>query len=406
MQPFQPILRVSAVAHYLRCRCTLLVPSLLLLSACSASVVIADNATLQPIVKVPPLSRSNTNTTASNLPVSLVTKAPTQYQCASQIPLAKRVGQLMFPLVTQPEFELAGEFASLGMLGGVVLIGSPNSSIHSDIAMFQKRSLFGPSIVAVDEEGGRVQRLSKLTSSMPSARKVAKTLDVDQARQLAAQHATAIGELGFTMNLAPVADLDFSRAIGDRSFGRDAAVVSDFAMATADGIIDAGLVPVLKHFPGHGRGSDSHHSLPIIPAVQILRQDDLLPFIEAAERRDIPIMVGHLVVEGLTHGQPASVSVEAVNGLLRGELGFDGLVMTDAFNMDAITESLTSAEAAVRSLAAGVDLVMLGALIDTPTAVEQVVEAVHSGLIPEASITESFLRAMHTRTIDVCEIAL
>jgi len=310
----------------------------------------------------------------------------------------------MFPLMIQSEFAQAEELASQGLLGGVVVLGSPSASIRADITRFQKRSLFGPGIIAVDEEGGRVQRLSELTSYVPSARKVASTLNVDQARQLASEHAHAIGELGFTMNLAPVADLDFSRAIGDRSFGRDANVVAAFAMATADGILEAGLVPVLKHFPGHGRGTDSHYGLPVIPTVKVLEHHDLVPFVEASERKDIPIMVGHLVVEGLTQGQPASVSSAAINGLLRSEIGFKGLVMTDALNMKAITESLNDAEAAEMSLAAGVDLVMLSSLKETSDVLERVVEATRSGRISEKSINESFLRVMNTRAIDVCQL--
>ncbi len=337
-------------------------------------------------------------------PVRIAARAPTERECARAIPIEQRLGQLMFPLVTQLEFPKATELTSLGMLGGVVVLGSPTAAISDAIASFQQRSLLGPGIVAVDEEGGRVQRLSNLTSRVPSAKKVALTLGADQARQLAARHAKAIGELGFTMNLAPVADLNFSNAIGDRSFGGDAHVVSTYAIATAEGILDAGLVPVLKHFPGHGRGSDSHYGLPVIPAVKILREGDLVPFMKASKRKDIPIMVGHLVVEGLTNGQPASLSRAAVEGLLRKRLGFQGLVITDAFNMDAISATLDDAEAAARSLEAGVDLVMLSALEDTTPAINRALAYLANGRLSESSINDSFLRVMHTRKIDVCAI--
>jgi len=347
-QDLKPGITGTNVIHRLR---ALLAICLLLLSACGTARL-HPKQTLIPSVTKPPES---TKVAIEKTPVLTLapihTKPPTQAACAAELPLDHRVGQLMFPLVFQSEFMLATKMASNGMLGGVVVLGNPNASIRDDIALYQKRSLFGPGIIAVDEEGGRVQRLSAITSVVPSARKVALTLGPDQARQLAADHAVAIGQLGFTMNLAPVADLDNSQAIGDRSFGRDPITVSAFAMATAQGILDAGLLPVLKHFPGHGRGSDSHFGLPVIPAVDVLRQTDLVPFIEASEREDIPIMIGHLVVEGLTDGQPASVSNEAVNGLLRDELGFDGLVMTDAFNMDAIAAKLSDAEAARAVLA-------------------------------------------------------
>jgi len=331
--------------------------------------------------------------------------ASSQYECANRLPIKNRIGQLMFPLITLLDFADAQQMNSEGLLGGVVVLGSPSASIRDAISIFQKRSLYGPSIVAVDEEGGRVQRLAKLTSRIPSARKVANTKTLSEARRLAADHADAIGNLGFTMNLAPVADIDFGGAMGDRSYGNDAAAVTDFALATAEGILDAGLVPVLKHFPGHGRGTDSHISLPVIPSVEVLHKGDLLPFISVSHRKDVPIMVGHLVVDGLTQGQPASISKEAIDGLLRNELGFDGLVMTDAFNMSAISFNLSDAEAAERSIAAGVDLVMLSSVRDVIPSVDRVVEAVEAGRISEESVNESFLRVMHTRTIDICELS-
>lgn len=386
------------------CRALLAMPTLLL-SACVLSQASLERPIESPSAVEQAVAVS-TKTPSIHLNESMSSgpEALTQEECASEIPLSERVGQLMFPLLFQSEFALAVELGARGMVGGVVVLGTPDSSIRDDIALFQKHSLFGSAIVAVDEEGGRVQRLSNLTSKVPSARKVAATLDVEQARQLASEHASAIGQLGFTMNLAPVADLDINRAIGDRSFGRDANLVSDFALASADGILDVGLTPVLKHFPGHGRGTDSHHGLPIIPGVKVLRDQDLVPFIKASKRKDIPIMVGHLVVEGLTQGQPASVSAAAVDGLLRTELGFDGLVITDAFNMDAISATLNNEKAAELALAAGVDMVMLGSLADTVSTVEHVVEAVSEGRITEDSITASFLRVMHTRTIDVCAL--
>lgn len=374
-----------------------LAATVLLLSACRS----VPSATQPDIISPKDALVKQTEVLASNPVIPL---ARNQFECASELPLEHRIGQLMFPLITLPEFSTAQNMVASGQLGGVVVLGSPNASIQDAIAVFQKRSLYGPSIIAVDEEGGRVQRLAKITSRVPSARTVATTLSLSEARQLAADHASDIGQLGFTMNLAPVADLDYERAIGDRSFGTDSSLVTDYVVATATGILEAGLAPVIKHFPGHGRGSDSHFGLPVIPSVKVLRNHDLLPFIEISHRKDMPIMVGHLAVEGLTHGQPASMSKAAVDGLLRNELGFDGLVMTDAFNMNAISERYDDAEAAELSLIAGVDLVMLSSLKDTVPVIERILDAVKNGRIEEESITDSFLRAMHTRTIDVCSL--
>lgn len=361
-----------------------------------------DASTTSSATTTSTTTSTTTTSTTTTTTTTTTTPVPASVACAAQVPLEQRVGQLMFPVITQPEFAAASALAADGMLGGVVVLGAPTSSITTDIANYQSVSLFGGGIIAVDEEGGRVQRLTALTSALPSARTVGSSYTLDEARQLAADHARAIGDLGFTMNLAPVVDLDNGAFIGNRAFGSDPQLVTDYAFATAQGIIDAGLVPTLKHFPGHGRGIDSHTGLPTIPGVDVLRGSDLVPFVAAAERDDLPIMIGHLVVEGLTGELPASVSDAAVNGLLRDELGFDGLVMTDAFNMDAIAVTLNNAQAAELSLAAGVDLIMLGTLAATAPTVDFVVEAVEAGRIDEMSISESFVRVMETRGIDPC----
>jgi len=206
------------------------------------------------------------------------------------------------------------------------------------------------------------------------------------------------------MNLAPVVDLDNGGFLGSRTFDRDPQRVTEYGLATADGIIEAGLTPVIKHFPGHGRGSDSHTGLPTLPELDVLRNDDLIPFVKAVERGDLPIMIGHLVVPDLTNGKPATLSPEAINGLLRNELGFDGLVITDAFNMDAIAATTSNEEAAEQSIIAGADLIMLGSLAATDSTVDGVVAAVESGAIDEASINESFLRVLDERRLELCAL--
>jgi len=356
-------------------------------TAAPMATVVAAAEPREPTTTLPATTTSTTTTTPP----------PTAEECAAEIALELRVGQLMFPLVTQSEMATAASLAERGLIGGVVVLGSPTASIASDIAQLQQRAQLGQLIIAVDEEGGRVQRLAPLTSTLPSASSVAQNQTVEQARELARSHAVAIGELGFTMNLAPVVDLDNGGFIRSRSFGAEPAVVVEYGFATADGILDAGLTPVVKHFPGHGRGTDSHTGLPTLPTLDVLRGSDLVPFVEAAERGDLPIMIGHLVVPDLTNGLPATLSPEAIDGLLRTELGFDGLVMTDAFNMDAIAATTSNAEAAKLSIAAGVDLVMLGDLSAVEGTVAEVVAAVEAGEITDLSISESFVRVMDAR---------
>lgn len=345
---------------------------------------------------------TSTTTTTTTTTTAVANLARTPQQCVAEIPLDVQVGQLLFPIMTQNEFSTAESLAEIGHLGGIVVLGAPNAGIAEDIASLQASSAIDSLIIAVDEEGGRVQRVDHLVGAQPSARTVATTDTPAAARQRAADHAIALGNLGFTMNLAPVVDLDTGVFVGDRSYGSDPEVVSEYALSVSEGILDGGLTPVIKHFPGHGAGVDSHTGLPTIPPVEELRQTDLVPFERAIARGGLPIMIGHLVVPGLTDGRPATLSPAAVDGLLRTELGFDGLVMTDALNMDAIAATTTNAEAAEQALAAGVDLIMLGSLNVVEGTIAHVLEAIGSGRLSQDQITDSFLRVMDQRDIDVC----
>ncbi|RZV44470.1 MAG: glycoside hydrolase family 3 protein [Acidimicrobiales bacterium] len=374
-------------------------------TACGSVPKAASAEATTPIVAASdvepaPTTASTTTSTTSSTTIP----PPTLLECVEKIPLEIRLGQLLFPVVTQGEFDEVARLATDGLIAGVVVLGSPTASIAEDIAAVQEASLIGPSIMAVDEEGGRVQRLSSLVGRMPSARTMATTMTGPEVRVRTAEHARAIGALGFTMNLAPVIDLDTGDFIRDRSFSSDPAVVSTYGVAVARGIADGGLTPVAKHFPGHGRGVDSHLGLPSIPGVGELRTSDLIPFETMIRLGDTPIMVGHLVVPDLTDGLPATLSSAAINGLLRNELGFDGLVMTDAFNMDAISRTHNNAEAAELAIIAGVDLVMLGRLNAVEPTIGALTEAVNEGRLDEATVNESVVRVLETKGVEPCSV--
>ncbi len=366
-----------------------------------ASASVADTTAETAAVATTATPTTTTTVAATTTAAPIVRSA---LECATDIPLDVRIGQLMFPVLTQSELRDAQSLATRGRLGGVVVLGSPGASIKDDIARLQASSLVGPMVVAVDEEGGRVQRLEAVVGRQPSAREVASSETPAEARVRARDHALALGELGFTMNLAPVVDLDTGSFIGDRSYGSDPIAVTEYALEVADGILDGGLSPVLKHFPGHGPGADSHLGLPTLPELAELRETDLVPFERGAARGDLPIMIGHLVVPGLTDGQPATLSRAAVTGLLREELGFDGLVMTDAFNMEAIAATTTNADAAELAIGAGVDLVMLGTVREVDQVVDQLVDAVTSGRISDELVTTAFLRVMKHRGLELCTL--
>lgn len=242
------------------------------------------------------------------------------------------------------------------------------------------RTLADPApMLAADEEGGRAQRLRDALGVMPSAQRMASTLTTTKVRALAKEHALKMRSLGLTMNLAPDVDLtdDNASSIGNRSFSADADVTIAYASAFAQGMADGGVFPVIKHFPGHGRATgDSHKLEPDTPPLDDLRTTDLRPFLAIPRRVDVGVMVGHLRVPGIDD-LPATVSSSLITGVLRGELGFRGLIVTDALSMLPIRARYSTPGAAVHALEAGADLL----LFDEEKAVEPII----GGLVDAAS---------------------
>ncbi|KAA1432517.1 glycoside hydrolase family 3 N-terminal domain-containing protein [Mycolicibacter arupensis] len=260
-----------------------------------------------------------------------------------------------------------------------------------------------PLAVSVDEEGGRVSRLSSLIGTSPSAKELAQTSSAEQVRELAAERGRKMADLGITVDFAPVVDVvdsdtDDDTVIGDRSFGSDPAKVTEYAGAYAQGLRDAGLLPVLKHFPGHGHGSgDSHTAGAVItPPLTQLLDGDLSPYRTLVTAAPVAVMMGHLEVPGLTE-DPASLSPAAVN-LLRTGTGyggpaFDGPVFSDDLSsMAAITEHYGVAEAVLRSLAAGVDIALWVTTDEVPAVLDRLEQALSAGELKQEAVDASLAR--------------
>jgi beta-N-acetylhexosaminidase len=247
-------------------------------------------------------------------------------------------------------------------VGGVFLGGTAT-------ALLRDRALRGlqavarvPVAVAVDDEGGRVQRVDDLDGELPSARRMAAELSPGQVRRLGRDRGAALHARGVTMNLAPTVDLGgqpTDAVIGDRAFSADPDVVTTYAAAFAAGLREAGVFPVLKHFPGHGRADgDSHRGRVTAPPLAQLRAADLRPYPALLGDGPTGVMVGHLDVPGLTGELPSSLTPE-VYALLREDYGFDGLVLTDDLGaMKAVTGSFELPEAVLRALDAGADMAL------------------------------------------------
>ncbi len=220
--------------------------------------------------------------------------------------------------------------------------------------------------VLVDQEGGRVVRLDPPHwQAPPAAAQIGALAEADEAAGTRAAWLSArlvaadLAPLGFTVNCAPVLDLSFpgaSTVVGDRSFGADPALVARLGRAVADGLAAGGIVPAIKHMPGHGRASaDSHAVLPRVDAsLAALRANDFRPF---RALRDVPVgLTAHVLYPALDAGRPGTVSPAVIGEAVRGDIGFDGLLVSDDLSMGALTGSVGGRAAA--ALAAGCDLAL------------------------------------------------
>ncbi len=347
-------------------------------------------------------SMTTSTTTTSTTTTSTLTPGPSAAECVADLPVGLRVGQVLLPLASQAELPVVADLAGRGLVAGVVVIGAVGDGFPMAVAAVQAASATGPVIVAVDEEGGRVQRFEAILGSMPSAAEMA-ALSVDAVRAMATERAEALADLGVTVVLAPVLDVGGSPGIGERSFSDDPEVVSTHGIAFAEGLMTGGLVPVVKHFPGHGRANaDSHDELATTPPLEEMWEVDLLPFVLTPD--GAAVMVGHLAVPGLTGGVPATLSPAAITGLLRDDFGFDGVVVTDDLAMGAVADLVDVATAARLALIAGADLLMIGGLANVVPAAWSLVAALDDGSLDERWLDEAVERVLAMRGVDPCTL--
>lgn len=317
----------------------------------------------------------------------------------AEMPVERQAGQVIVARYAGLE-PPAAQIEELG-LGGVILMGdnveSPEQVQQATAAIQQAGGDRGyPVIVGIDQEGGTVARIKAPATEFPAYMTLGASRDTD----LAAQSAQASGEelraMGLTMVFAPDADVTTGPddpTIGTRSASSDPQVVAGTVQASLRGYAESGILAVSKHFPGHGSvPADSHEELPVQTAsLDELRARDFVPFRAAVEAGAEAIMVAHIDVEAVDPGVPSSLSPEVI-GLLRDELGFDGLVVTDAQDMAAISDGYGSGAAAVQALAAGADVVLMPA--DVEAAHTAIVDAVASGELPADRLAEAATRGV------------
>jgi beta-N-acetylhexosaminidase len=223
-----------------------------------------------------------------------------------------------------------------------------------------------PPVIAIDEEGGDVTRIAHRDGSpYPGNAALGAIDDVALTEAVYAALGADLAGLGVSLDLAPAVDVNTAAdnpVIGTRSFGSDPALVARHAAAAVAGLQSAGVAACAKHFPGHGSTrQDSHHVLPTVDATRaVLAERDLPPFVAAIAAGVRAVMPGHLRVPALTGDLPASLSPAALTGLLRGELGFTGVIVSDGLEMRAVSDVYGIPEASVLAVIAGTDLLCLG----------------------------------------------
>jgi beta-N-acetylhexosaminidase len=308
-----------------------------------------------------------------------------------------------FPGTTAPRWLLD----ALGRgLAGVTFFGQNVTGDTRSLTASLRAAAPAEPVIAIDEEGGDVTRVAYASGSpYPGNAALGAVDDVALTRDVYAAIGTDLLRLGINTNLAPDADVfypDGSAVVGTRSFGPDTTLVARHVAAAVTGLQSAGIAACAKHFPGHGStGDDSHLSLATVQGTMAeIRVRDLPPFAAAVAAGSIAVMPGHLRVPELTGALPATLSPAAVTGLLRGELGFTGVVICDALEMKAASAVFGIPEAAVLAVIAGVDLLCLGR--DTDEAMYHAVraaiaDAVAAGRLATGRLEEAASRVASLR---------
>lgn len=323
-------------------------------------------------------------------------------------------------VVTDPTQELLDTMSTDEKIGQLVVVGMDGTQQNEDTQKFikdyhvggfifykdnientkQSLRLFNelkssnegnkvPLWMSVDEEGGRVTRMPEEFLKLPTNQAIGLENDSELSNEIGQVLGRELQGFGLNMDIAPVLDINSNPnnpVIGDRSFGDQAKLVSSLGIATMKGIQSQGIVPVIKHFPGHGDTSvDSHVGLPVVENdLERLRKLELVPFQDAINQQAEVVMIAHLLMPRVDPDNPASLSKIVITDILREELGFTGIVMTDDMTMGAIAENVDLQEASVQTILAGTNIVLVGHDAEKGVAVIQALtDAVENGKISD-----------------------
>lgn len=360
-------------------------------------VTMTPEATVTPREEDSPLSTELPSPTAEpELPEEDKTEAEL-LQRLEEMTLAQKVGQMF--LVRCPENAIQGIIDY--HVGGYVLFardfeGETKESVRENIESYQESSKI-PLLISVDEEGGSVVRISKYPEFRESAFSAPRELyaegGMERITEDTKEKAGLLLSLGVNVNLAPVCDISRNRDafMYARSFGGTAEETADYVTTVVETAKEAGIGSVLKHFPGYGENADTHEGIVYdTRSYETYTESDFKPFLAGIEAGAGAVMVSHNIVQCMDDRVPASLSPE-VHRILREELSFDGVILTDDLYMDAIQDFTGKEAAAVTAVLAGNDMLCC---TDFEVQIPAVIAAVEDGRISEKQIDESVLRIL------------
>lgn len=288
-------------------------------------------------------------------------------------------------------------------IGGFILFKENIKSVEQGVDILNKlkeanRNNKIPLFLAIDEEGGRVSRLPKPFLKMPSPKMIGNINDKDISFQYGKIQGSRLRTLGFNMNFAPVMDINSNPnnpVIGDRAFGSTVDRVVDNSIQVMEGIRAEKIIPVIKHFPGHGdTKTDSHIDLPIVnKTIDEVEKLELIPFAKGIEGGADSIMIGHILFPELDDTNPATLSNTIINNILREKLSFDGVIISDDMTMGAITKSYSMEDAVIKFFQAGGDIALIcHGDKEQLSVLDRVKEELEKGNIKEEDIDEKVYR--------------
>ncbi len=272
----------------------------------------------------------------------------------------------------------------------IIALNNEIKAIEKDIPLF----------ISVDEEGGLVSRVPEEYVKLPSSGYIGKFNDENLSYNVGKIIAKELKSLGFNMDFAPVLDIDSNpnnTVIGERAFANNADIVSRLGIKTMEGLRDGGIIPVVKHFPGHGDTDvDSHYGLPIVTkTLEELNNLEFVPFKNAIDNGADVVMVSSIILSSIDSEYPATMSKKVTTDILRDKLNFKGVIATDDMTMGAIIDNYSLTDAVIMSINAGSDLVLVcHGYDDILNSIVAVKDAVSSNIISEERIDKSVYRIL------------